>query len=87
MLNFTKNELNQKLTQIENAESLNDFASEHNLKVSFENDAWECSFDCFVDGDESSITIKTSDTNCEYDIWIDGEEYFINEESQLEKFN
>lgn len=87
MFELTKNNIIEELTKIQNVESLNDFASEHDLTVSFENDAWECSFDCEIDGKKSSITIKISDDNCEYDIWIDGEEYFINNESQLEKFN
>lgn len=87
MLSFSKDDFNEALTQIKDVKTLNDFALEHNLTCSFKDDAWECSFDCFVDGKEASITIKISDSNCEYDIWIDGEEYFINHESQLEKFN
>ncbi|MEN3168767.1 hypothetical protein [Gluconobacter sp. OJB] len=89
MYNFTKEELIDAITKIENQHDLLNFSSKYNsTKISIEKPCLICDINCFVDGEESYIGISISD-DCElgFDIWIGDHEYFVNDESQLEKLN
>lgn len=89
MYNFTKKELIDAITKIEDQNDLLDFSSKYgSTEISIEKPCLICDINCFVDSEESYIGISISnDGELGFDIWIGDHEYFVNNESQLEKLN
>ncbi|GBR17433.1 hypothetical protein [Gluconobacter frateurii] len=89
MNNFNLNQIEEIITQIQDQNDLLNLAEEYNgSKIKFENRNLIFYMDCFVNGDESMISVSISnDSEIEYDIWINGDEFFIDTDSKFQNFN